>query len=156
ADRSGVLVARWRAGDQQAAAELFRRYANRLIALAKSRLSDKLAGRVDPEDVVQSVYRSFFSDTREGRYDLERGGDLWQLLVTITLHKLNDHVKHNTAGKRAHGRQQNFGSEDSLLGMQAHLSSRKPSPLEAAALAEELEQLMSRLESAHRRMLERR
>jgi RNA polymerase sigma-70 factor (ECF subfamily) len=156
ADRSGVLVARWRAGDQQAAAELFRRYANRLVALAKSRLSDKLAGRVDPEDVVQSVYRSFFSDTREGRYDLERGGDLWQLLVTITLHKLNDQVKHNTAGKRAVDRERNFGSEDSLLGMQGHVGSHKPSPLEAAALADELEELMAGLEPAHRRMLERR
>jgi RNA polymerase sigma-70 factor (ECF subfamily) len=156
ADRSGALVTRWRAGDQQAAAELFHRYASRLVALARSRLSDKLAGRVDPEDVVQSVYRSFFADTREGRYELERGGDLWQLLVTITLHKLNDQVKHNLARKRAASRQQNFGSEDSLLGMQAHVGSRKPSPLEAVALADELEKIMAGLEPAHRRMLERR
>src|SRR5262249_61199873 len=82
-DRSGHLVARWREGDQQAAAELFRRYADRLVALAKSRLSQKMARRVDPEDVVQSVYRSFFAETKEGRYEFERGGDLWHLLVTI-------------------------------------------------------------------------
>ena len=76
------LVHRWRGGDQKAAEELFRRYANRLIGLARSRLSRKLARRVDPEDVVQSVYRSFFHDVRDGRYDLQRGGDLWRLLVT--------------------------------------------------------------------------
>ena len=51
-DRSGDLLARWRAGDADAAAEIFRRYADRLIALARGRLSAKLARRIDPEDVV--------------------------------------------------------------------------------------------------------
>src|SRR5436305_1291848 len=95
ADEAAALVARWRAGDQQAAAELFRRYADRLIALARSRLSARLARRIDPEDVVQSAYRSFFGDTRAGRYDVGRAGDLWQLLVTITLHKVQLQVKRN-------------------------------------------------------------
>src|SRR5262245_34099594 len=115
-DGADKLLDRWRAGDQQAAAELFRRYADRLIALARSRLSRKLAQRVDPEDVVQSAYRSFFADTRAGRYALERGGDLWQLLVAITLHKLQLQVKKNNRQKRAVEREQNFGTEDSLLG----------------------------------------
>ena len=42
------LVERWRQGDQQAAAELFQRYASRLIALAHSRLPTNLSHRVDP------------------------------------------------------------------------------------------------------------
>ena len=54
------LLARWREGDQQAEEELFSRYTTQLVALARSRLSPKLAGRVDAEDVVQSAYRSFF------------------------------------------------------------------------------------------------
>src|SRR5262245_61917038 len=69
------LLARCREGDQQAAAELFRRYADRLIALARSRLSARLARRLDPEDAVHSAYRSFFADVREGRYHVEQGGD---------------------------------------------------------------------------------
>jgi RNA polymerase sigma factor (sigma-70 family) len=156
ADRPDALLARWRAGDQQAADELFRRYAARLIALARSRLSDKLAGRVDPEDIVQSAYRSFFADTRDGHYDLEADGDLWQLLVTITLHKLNDQVKRSTAEKRAVARQQNYGSEDSLIGLQARIRADAPSPIEAVALVEQVEQLMARLPAAHRPILERR
>jgi RNA polymerase sigma-70 factor (ECF subfamily) len=155
-DHSGNLVARWRQGDQQAAAELFRRYAGRLIALARSRLSSKLAQRVDPEDVVQSAYRSFFADSREGRYDLQRGGDLWQLLVVITLHKLNDQVKRNASAKRAIHKEQNFGSEDSLLGLKPKLLASEPSPVEALALADQVEQVMRRLEPLERRMLEMR
>ncbi len=57
---SAQLLIRWREGDQAAADALFRRYAERLIGLVRLRLSEKLARRVDPEDIVQSVYRSFF------------------------------------------------------------------------------------------------
>jgi RNA polymerase sigma factor (sigma-70 family) len=155
-DGAGTLVARWRAGDQQAAAELFRRYVTRLTALARSRLSAQLAGRVDPEDVVQSVYRCFFADARAGRYEVERGGDLWQLLVTITLHKLQEQVRQNSRRKRAVQRQQNFGSEESLMGLQPHMLGHEPSPVEALALADQLDQLMRDLEPLHRRMLELR
>ena len=152
-DDSANLVAHWRRGDEQAAAALFQRYANRLIALARSRLSGKLAGRIDPEDVVQSVYRSFFAEARAGRYELERVGDLWRLLVAITLHKLNDQVKRNSSGKRSVNRERTFGGEDSLFGLQAHLRAREPSPVEAAALADAVEQIMQGLEPAERSMV---
>jgi hypothetical protein len=74
-------------------------YANRLIALARSRLSSKLAGRIDPEDVVQSVYRSFFAEARAGRYHLDRGGDLWRLLVAMR-HCWGDHPGHDEYAAR--------------------------------------------------------
>jgi len=155
-DQSGDLMARWRTGDQQAAAELFQRYAGRLMALARSRLSAKLAQRVDAEDVVQSAYRSFFADVQDGRFDLQRGGDLWRLLVAITLHKLNDQVKRNTSVKRSVEHEHRFGSEDSLVALHAHLRSAEPSPVEALALADEVERIMRGLEPLEQRMLELR
>jgi RNA polymerase sigma-70 factor (ECF subfamily) len=155
-DRTVDLLAMWRRGDQGAAAELFRRYAARLVALARSRISGKLAQRVDPEDVVQSAYRSFFADTRAGRYDLEHGGDLWQLMVTITLHKLNDQVKRNTADKRSMDREQTFGSEDSLANQVGSHAAAEPSPVEAVALVDQVEELMRRLDPMERRVLELR
>jgi len=155
-DRSGDLLARWRTGDQQAAQELFRRYADRLITLARSRLSAKLSNRIDPEDVVQSAYRSFFADSRAGRYTAERGGELWQLLVTITLHKLKHQVERHTAQKRDVKREQPWGSDEALLGMQADVLAREPSPLEALTLADEVQALMRGLTPPQRRMLELR
>lgn len=155
-DRSGDLVARWRQGDQQAAAKLFHRYAERLIALARSHLSPKMAQRIDPEDVVQSVYRSFFADTSAGRYDFERGGDLWHLLVAITQHKLRDQVKRNTRQKRAVAREQNLGKDDSFHGIEASVLAHEPTPLEAVALSDAVEQLMHRLKPLHRRIFELR
>src|SRR5438552_1040222 len=96
-----LLVERLRAGDQRAPEELFNRYLERLLSLARSRLSAKLSRRIDPEDVVQSAYRSFFVRACAGEYRLERSGDLWRLLVTIVLNKLRGQVEHHTAGKRA-------------------------------------------------------
>jgi RNA polymerase sigma-70 factor (ECF subfamily) len=155
-DPSVNLVARWRTGDQRAAAALYERYAGRLIALARSQLSAKVSHRVDPEDVVQSVYRSFFVESRDGRYGLERGGDLWRLLVTITFHKLRNQVKHGRRAKRDRDRERSFGSEDSLHGIGGPALTDAPSPIEAVALADELEQVMAQLKPAQRPILELR
>ncbi len=155
-DPAKDLVARWRAGDQTAAEELYRHYAGRLIALARSRLSARLGQRIDPEDVVQSAYRSFFADSRAGRYDLQCGTDLWHLLLTITLHKLQCQVQHHSAQKRAVAQEQSFGSEDSLHGIQAYVAAHGPSPVEAVALIDEVEHIMRPLSPPQRRIVELR
>src|SRR5262245_21331099 len=120
-DAAVHLLTRWQAGDQEAATLLFRRYAGQLIGLARSRLSGKVNQRFDAEDVVQSAYRSFFLRARAGQYDCEKDDDLWQLLVSITLHKLHHHVERHTARKRAVKAEMNYGTEDTLLGIQVQL-----------------------------------
>jgi RNA polymerase sigma factor (sigma-70 family) len=155
-DLSAELVERWRDGDQQAAEQLFQRYAERLLALARSRLSARLTRHVDPEDVVQSACRSFFVGARNGRFVLQRSGDLWRLLVAITLHKLQHQVERLTAGKRAVSRECSFGEEGRLLGLQSQLVAREPTPAEAAALGDTLEQMFHGLQPLQRRMVELR
>jgi RNA polymerase sigma factor (sigma-70 family) len=155
-DSCADLVARWRTGDEQAAAALVQRYTSRLIALARSRLTRSVAHQVDAEDLVQSAYRSFFSKARQAPIELDQNGDLWQLLVTITLHKLQNQMKRATAQKRAAQKEHSFGSEDSLLGLRSLPLAEDPSPVEALALVELLEQVMRSLEPAERRMLEMR
>ena len=141
---------------REAAYVLFDRYADQLIALARSHLSAKMSQRIDPEDVVQSVYRSFFDRARKGTFDFESGGDIWRLLVAMTLHKLRDQVDWQTAAKRSVDAEIHFGSEDSLFGIQASAFSRNPSPLLTAVLADELTGIMQSLEPVQRRMLELR
>jgi RNA polymerase sigma factor (sigma-70 family) len=155
-NESANLVLRWRGGDQQAAAELVRRFTVRLLALARSQLSDKLARRVDPEDVVQSAYRSFFTGARADRYEVQRAGDLWQLLAAITIHKLHHQVARHTAGKRAVDREQGFGGEDSRRGLRAELIARDPSPADAAGIVDELDHLTRDLPPLHRQMVDMR
>jgi len=151
-ESSAEILQRYRNGDEAAANELFCRYVGRLTLLARSRLSPKLASRTDPEDIVLSAYRSFFIGARDGRFLLARSGDLWRLLVSITMHKLYRQVREHSAEKRAVSAERTgFGAKEQGL-----LFSREPSPEEAIAVADELEALMSTLDTFARRVLELR
>ncbi|OAI53138.1 hypothetical protein AYO44_16270 [Planctomycetaceae bacterium SCGC AG-212-F19] len=152
----GDLLASWQGGDQQAATELFQRYAGRLVALVRNRLSPRLARRIDPEDVVQSAYRCFFAEARDCTLVVNAGQDLWQLLATFTLHKLQRQVQWHSAQKRALAREHHFGSEDTLFRLQPHLAAPEPSPAEAVALVADMEQLLEQLDASERLILELR
>src|SRR5262245_45829842 len=78
------LMARLRTGDNDAATRVFNQYSNRLIALARRRLDPQILQKVDPEDVLQSVFRSFFRCQAAGQMDdLESWDNLWGMLVVI-------------------------------------------------------------------------
>src|SRR5262249_34897629 len=94
------LLRRLRGGDEDAATQLYFRYANRLLALAGRRRDVELASRVDAEDIVQSVFRIFFREAREGHYDVPAGEDLWRLLLVLALNKLRAQRVHHRAAKR--------------------------------------------------------
>jgi RNA polymerase sigma-70 factor (ECF subfamily) len=84
----GSLLRRFRGGSDQAATELYLRYARRLFHLAQANCADDLARRVDAEDIVQSVFSSFFRRARESHYTVPDGEELWKLLLVMTLNKI--------------------------------------------------------------------
>ncbi len=94
------LLRLYRHGDQDAATLLYMRYAERLRALARSRTSQDLAGRVDDDDIVQSVFGSFFRGVIHGAYDVPHGEELWNLFLVITLNKIRSKGGHHRAAKR--------------------------------------------------------
>ncbi|WP_165249425.1 sigma-70 family RNA polymerase sigma factor [Paludisphaera soli] len=147
------MLERFRVGDERAADALFARYFERLAALARSRLSARLARRTDPEDVALSAYRSFFEGAREGRFVLGRGGDLWRLLATIARRKILKQARRDRAARR---------SIDLETPLDPHAEAAiadgrgDPTPEEAAALADELERVFALLDPFGRRVLELR
>jgi RNA polymerase sigma-70 factor (ECF subfamily) len=94
------LLKRVRAGEQDAATALYLRYAGHLRAIAAAQTSPALATRVDPEDIVQSVFRTFFRRVGEDQYDVPAGDDLWRLFLVIALHKIRNAATHHRAAKR--------------------------------------------------------
>jgi RNA polymerase sigma-70 factor (ECF subfamily) len=92
------LLQRLRQGQEEAAAELYRLYAERIRALIRSRCSAFLASRLDPDDVLQSVFRAFFEAARRGVYRAPDADSLWSLLAVIALNKLRTvHAGHLAA-----------------------------------------------------------
>src|SRR5260221_12347945 len=138
------LVERWRQGDQAAAKELFELYVARLVAVVGDRLSSRFVRLVDPDDVVQSAFRSFFVGARDGRFDFERDGDLWRLLVAVALNKLRMSVRRYSTQKRAANREETVPSLDTLCSEHLDVFAREPTPVEAVALADEGETPISR------------
>ena len=97
-DRS--LIQQFQEGSQEAATDLYLRYANRVRALAQARCSTELAARLDADDIVQSVFRCLFQAARRGYYDVPAGEELWGILLVIALNKIRDARAFHTAAKR--------------------------------------------------------
>jgi RNA polymerase sigma-70 factor (ECF subfamily) len=139
------LMARLRAGDEAAADQLFHRFAARLIGLARGHLDALVRQKVDPEDVVQSVFKSFFVRHAEGQWDLGGWAGLWALLTAITVRKCGRRADYYHAARRDVRREVSAGptAEQGLAGCAA--LARDPSPEEAVTLAEAVEGLLAPL-----------
>jgi RNA polymerase sigma-70 factor (ECF subfamily) len=152
-DSSAVLLTRYREGDERAAEDLFQRYVTRLVQLARKQLPPRMARRLDPEDAVQSAYRSFFRRARDGAFQLARSGDLWRLLAAITINKVRRQARQQRAGKR---RIDQEASSDGVVDFPAEVVATEPTPAEAAILIEELANVLRAMSPLHRRILELR
>jgi RNA polymerase sigma-70 factor (ECF subfamily) len=95
-----------RRGDADGVAELIvRRFADRLVALAARRISERLRRRVEAEDVVQSVFRTFFRRLDDGLMELRDWESLWGLLARIAVCRICRHAEHNAAARRNQNRE---------------------------------------------------
>jgi RNA polymerase sigma-70 factor (ECF subfamily) len=143
----------WRTGDEQAAQQLFNRYVDRLVVLARRRLSQRLARRVDPEDIVQSVFRTFFARARKGEFTIQGQDDLCKLLYRLTVHKTLRQVQHHTAAKRDLGQEVEPG-RDAPEGVEP--LDHEPSPEAVTIFLDQMEHFLSRLQPQERQILELR
>ncbi len=141
-----AVMDRLRHGDQQAAGDVFRRYAGRLVGLARRRLDERARRLIDPEDVTQSVFRTFFRRCADHQFDLVSWDGLWSLLTVITLRKCGRQTRQLRAGCRDVRREEAppAGPDGSLGGWEA--PGREPTPAEAATLADTVEQLLRDLD----------
>jgi len=147
------LTERLRAGDDEAAGQLVRRFTARLIALASSRLDGLLSSKVDPEDLVQSVYKSFLKRLRAGDCQFNTWDELWAYLVLLTVRKCWDRRRYHRAARRDVGRERSLSlaDENELAALGA--MTRDPTPAQAAMLVETIEKLMAGLSQRDREIL---
>jgi RNA polymerase sigma factor (sigma-70 family) len=83
------LIAKVRAGNQDAAAELVQRYEPAIRRAVRFRLAgSRLASYLDSMDICQSVLASFFLRAAAGQYEIREPGQLVKLLGAMARKKL--------------------------------------------------------------------
>jgi RNA polymerase sigma-70 factor, ECF subfamily len=91
---------RLRARDDDAAEQLFARFTHQLIALARRHIQAGLRHKVEPEDVVQSAYKSFFVRYAAENLNMGNWNSLWGLLTLISVRKCAERVAYHRADRR--------------------------------------------------------
>lgn len=141
------LLARLDQGQSDAQTEVFQRFAERLVNLARARLDDRIRMTTDPEDIMQSVWRSFFTRQQAGKLELQDWGGLWAVLVVMTVRKCGRRLVAAQRAKRDVTREvnpQTAATDDSFFRWEP--VDRVPTPDEAATLTEMVEQVMTGLD----------
>ena len=136
--------------DPQAAEQLWNRYFQQLVRLARGKLAARYRRAADEEDIALSAMDSVLRGINERRYpQLHDRSDLWKLLLTIVHRKAIDIAdwerRKKRGGGRVHGESilENPGNQsgDGLAGLPA----LDPSPEFAAIVAEQFAKLLDRL-----------
>ena len=146
------LIDQLQAGDNTAAAEVFNRFGRRILGLARRQLHSSLRSKVDPEDVLQSVFRSFFSRQRTGRFAIENWDSLWGILMVMTLRKCRRRIAYYRARRRDAQREKSW-EEKPDADVDPALFAREPTPSEAAILIDIVGRLMAGLPEEDRAIL---
>lgn len=147
------LIVRLRAGDQEAQSDVYNQFVRRLIGLARKQLDSRIRQKVDPEDIVQSAFLSFFRRQADGQFDPQTENSLWRLLAHITLCKCRNRADYFQAARRD-VRLEVSAARDSVDSHGAWQGfARDPTPSDAAILHERIEELMSGLNDRGRAIL---
>src|SRR5262245_40102467 len=143
------LIARVRAGEDQAAAALVRRYEPEIRREVRFLLRDPFLRRsFDSMDICQSVMSSFFLRAALGEYDLNQPQDLIRLLISMTRNKVVDATRRQRAQRRDHRRATSLESVD--------LATDAPSPSQIVESREMLAVFRDRLSEEERRLADLR
>jgi RNA polymerase sigma-70 factor (ECF subfamily) len=146
------LMRRVRAGDEQAATELVRRYEPTIRRVVRVRLADAHLQRLfDSMDICQSVFGSFFVRAALGEYELATPEDLLNLLVAMSRRKVIDQARRAGAARRDFRR-----VKDGAADREKHWASAGPSPSQEVAGRELLEEVRRRLSEEERRLADKR
>jgi RNA polymerase sigma factor (sigma-70 family) len=141
------MLAGFSRGEMESVAEMFAKYGPYLRAIVRCQMSDKLRGKFDSVDVVQSVWVHVLRQVgREGwKFDDER--QFRGLLATIARRRLISRVRNLNSGKRSADHHADYNLDDLP-------HSNQPRPSEIVQADDVWESLMEFAAPEHREILE--
>lgn len=137
-------------GDSAAANQIWQHYFDRLVRSVRRRMNGQNRAISDEEDIVLSVFDSFYAAAEKGRFpDLSDRDDLWRLLLRMAGRKVID--------KRRHDRRQRRGGDVRIHSLNAdgeddsviEAIGNEPSPEMVLSMQESVEKLFSHLGVGH-------
>jgi RNA polymerase sigma-70 factor (ECF subfamily) len=141
------LLRRIRARDEDAITELFHHYRPIMCREIRARLTDPALYRLlDPEDVCQSVLKSFFIRAAAGQYDLQTPGQALALLLEMARNKVAYQARRHKAQCRDVGRTAAAPVEE------VPVASNEPTPSRVVADKDLLATVRERLTEEERRI----
>ena len=134
AEGSPTLVELLQCDGRQALAELFRQHHPHLVGLVRQRLDPRLAGRIDPDDVLQEAYLD--AAARLDHYlALDHVPPLLWIKMVVGQTLVNVHRRHLATKKRDAGREVAVTDAISFAGSS---TARPPAAPDQAAMRSEL------------------
>lgn len=145
-----------RGHDEAATLEFCKRYGAALERLAARHLVTGMRRRLDPEDVVQSVYRTFFRRASDGQFSFSDRTDLWRLLCVITLTKVREQARSQLRSKRNINREVSLdgNGKSGSDGGSRDVPSREPLPETSLEFTEQFEKVMASFDEEERQIVE--
>lgn len=129
-------------GDSVAANRIWQHYYDRLVRHVRRRLSGQNRAVSDEEDVILSVFDSFYAAAKDGRFpNLSHRDDLWRLLLRMAARKVIDKRRHDQRQRR--GGDVEIHSLDDGAFIEA--IGNEPSPDMVLMMQESVEQFLSHL-----------
>lgn len=139
-------------GRDDSAEKLFEECFDRIVRMARSRLSPSLRRMGDEEDIALSVFQSLCMGLDQGKFpDLSSSRNLWRLLTTMTARKVVDWAHQQNRLKRGGGQVRgesvffDAGRADAVAGFDGFVSDDL-APEVALHLAERVESLLTLLD----------
>lgn len=152
-DELARMIRGLRAGDPSILLEFWNRYGPLLQRVVDRNLGEGLRRRFGPEDVVQSVCRTFFRRAQAGELQVGDAEGLWGLLCAITLTKLREKTRTHLGEKAC--LPQELASAEVGQG-EAGFARKTPGagPADAAEFSDQLENVLASLDEEQRQIVQ--
>jgi len=128
--------------------EAVARFANRLVMQARAELPQYLRSRIDPEDVIQSVFHSFFKKHKQNQFEFSAASDVWKLLSAMTYRKVANKIRFHHRSRRDVGREREIDAK-----ALAAASDQAASGSAITIMIELLQGILERLSPLHQQIL---
>jgi RNA polymerase sigma-70 factor (ECF subfamily) len=142
AQESDALVQRLAAGDESALAPLFEAHRERFARMLQFRLDPRLAGRVDPDDILQEAFLA--ARQRLSAFDATLGPFHVWLRLVVQQTMIDVHRRHLGTGMRSARREAVRPQSATMSGF---LAAKVTSPSQAAMRGELSQKLDAALQS---------